>query len=133
MNSAFVMVLAVGVLGELSVLTLPCAAQTLSVSPSASTQTPQSQQAGPQPPLPSTGGAVAASSGVTVPLALAPSSTLPAPTRMAPGTVGRGLPGMPGGPPLNATMGAQDPSAGYMRPPLIGPLFCDPSLNIACQ
>jgi hypothetical protein len=43
-----------------------------------------------------------------------------------------GLPGMPGGPPLNSAMGTQDPSARYMRPPVIGPLFCDPSMNIAC-
>ena len=45
---------------------------------------------------------------------------------------GRGLPGMPGGPPIKAPMGAQDPSTSYMRPPVIGPLFCDPSINIAC-
>ena len=47
-------------------------------------------------------------------------------------SAGRGLPGMPGGPLLNSSMGAQDPTARYMRPPAIGPLFCDPGINIAC-
>lgn len=48
------------------------------------------------------------------------------------GNAGRGLPGMPGGPPLKSPPGAQDPTADYMRPPVIGPLFCDPAVNIAC-
>lgn len=47
-------------------------------------------------------------------------------------SAGRGLPGMQGGPPLNAPMGAQDPSRSYMQPPIVGPLFCDPALNIQC-
>jgi len=47
-------------------------------------------------------------------------------------SAGRGLPGMQGGPPLNAPMGAQDPSRNYMQPPTVGPLFCDPALNIQC-
>ncbi|ULA61812.1 MAG: hypothetical protein LZF60_380024 [Nitrospira sp.] len=47
-------------------------------------------------------------------------------------SAGRGLPGMQGGPPLNAPMGAQDPSRSYMQPPTVGPLFCDPALNIQC-
>jgi hypothetical protein len=48
------------------------------------------------------------------------------------GSAGRGLPGMPGGPRLGGPVGAQDPSADYMRPPVIGPLFCDPAINIPC-
>ncbi|CAI4031980.1 hypothetical protein DNFV4_02403 [Nitrospira tepida] len=48
------------------------------------------------------------------------------------GTVGQGLPGMPGGPPLTSPNGAQDPSSKYMRPLVIGPLFCDPALDIPC-
>jgi len=48
------------------------------------------------------------------------------------GSAGRGLPGMSGGPPLKAPMGAQDPTADYMRPPVVGPLFCDPAVNIPC-
>jgi hypothetical protein len=45
---------------------------------------------------------------------------------------GRGLPGMPGGPPLNSPLGARDPSAQYMRPPAIGPLLCDPAVDVLC-
>jgi hypothetical protein len=45
---------------------------------------------------------------------------------------GRGLPGMPGGPPLNSALGARDPTAQYMRPPTVGPLFCDPAIDVAC-
>jgi hypothetical protein len=45
---------------------------------------------------------------------------------------GRALPGMPRGAPIKSPMGARDPTASYMRPPVIGPLFCDPSINIAC-
>jgi hypothetical protein len=48
------------------------------------------------------------------------------------GGAGRGLPGMPGGPPLNGTLGARDPNSQYMRPPAIGPLFCDPAINLPC-
>jgi hypothetical protein len=45
---------------------------------------------------------------------------------------GRGLPGMPGGPPVNSPMGARDPAAQYMRPPTVGPLICDPAVDVAC-
>lgn len=48
------------------------------------------------------------------------------------GSAGRGLPGMAGGPPIKSPMGAQDPTADYMRPPVVGPLFCDPAINIPC-
>lgn len=47
-------------------------------------------------------------------------------------TVGRGLPGIQGGPPLNSPLGARDPSARFMRPPAVGPLFCDPAIDIFC-
>lgn len=45
---------------------------------------------------------------------------------------GRGLPGMPGGPPLTSSLGARDPSARFMRPQTIGPLFCDPVVDFPC-
>jgi hypothetical protein len=45
---------------------------------------------------------------------------------------GRGLPGMPGGPALNSPLGARDPSAQYMRPPTVGPLLCDPAVDVLC-
>ena len=45
---------------------------------------------------------------------------------------GRGLPGMPGGPALNSPLGARDPAAQYMRPSTVGPLLCDPAVDVAC-
>ena len=45
---------------------------------------------------------------------------------------GRGLHGMPGGPALNSPLGARDPSAQYMRPPTVGPLLCDPAVDMLC-
>lgn len=61
---------------------------------------------------------------------LAP-STAPGPTPAFLGA-GRGLPGMPGGPPLNSPPGARDPAAQYMSPPTVGPLICDPAVDVAC-
>ncbi|MBA5866353.1 MAG: hypothetical protein GDA67_06595 [Nitrospira sp. CR1.3] len=49
------------------------------------------------------------------------------------GTAGQGLPGLPGGPPLNGIPGGQDPSGQYMRPPSIPPLLCDPAVDIPCM
>jgi len=48
------------------------------------------------------------------------------------GTVGRGLPGFPGGPPLNGTPGVGDASTSIMRPQTIPPLLCDPAVDIPC-
>lgn len=48
------------------------------------------------------------------------------------GTAGQGLPGMSGGPALNGTLGAQDPSGKYMRPPVIPSLLCDPAIDLPC-
>lgn len=48
------------------------------------------------------------------------------------GSAGQGLPGMPGGPAVNGTLGAQDPSGKYMRPPVVPPLLCDPSIDLPC-
>src|SRR5262245_60267239 len=48
------------------------------------------------------------------------------------GSAGNGLPGMPGGSPVNTTPGARDPSAQYMRPPVIPPVLCDPAVDIPC-
>lgn len=71
---------------------------------------------------PSTTNQLAPSTGATTSFERAPAF----------GNAGRGLPGMPGGPPLKGPMGAQDPTADYMRPPVVGPLFCDPAVNISC-
>jgi len=48
------------------------------------------------------------------------------------GTAGRGLPGMAGGGPVNSGLGAQDPSATYMRPPTLPPILCDPAVDWPC-
>ena len=48
------------------------------------------------------------------------------------GSAGNGLPGMPGGPPVNSPLGAQDPSGKYMRPPKIPPVLCDPAIDLPC-
>jgi hypothetical protein len=48
------------------------------------------------------------------------------------GSVGGGLPGMPGGPPLNGSPGSQDPASQYNIPPMIPPVLCDPAVNIPC-
>jgi hypothetical protein len=48
------------------------------------------------------------------------------------GTVGRGLPGFPGGPPINSTPGGGDSPASLMRPQTIPPLLCDPAVDIPC-
>jgi hypothetical protein len=60
------------------------------------------------------------------------SNTIPSSQGKSFGTIGKGLPGMTGGPALTAPMGSQDPSSRYMRPTVIPPLFCDPSVNIPC-
>ncbi len=60
------------------------------------------------------------------------SNTIPSSQGKSFGTIGKGLPGMTGGPALNAPMGSQDPSSRYMRPTVIPQLFCDPSINIPC-
>lgn len=58
-----------------------------------------------------------------------PSSTKPGSL----GSAGRGLPGMPGGPPIKGALGSQDPSSTYMRPSAIGALVCDPMIDGVCD
>ncbi len=58
-----------------------------------------------------------------------PSSTKPGTL----GSAGRGLPGMPGGPPIKGALGSQDPSSTYMRPSVIGALVCDPMIDGVCD
>jgi hypothetical protein len=58
-----------------------------------------------------------------------PSSTKPGTL----GSAGRGLPGMPGGPPIKGALGSQDPSSAYMRPQTIGALVCDPMIDGVCD
>jgi len=102
----------------------PCPAQTIAVQDGTQNQVPQNPQASQvQPPLPTPG---VPGSIITPPTAPGlRGSPVISRSRIPMGIAGRALPGMPGGPPLKGPMGAQDPSASYMRPRVIGPLFCD--------
>src|SRR5262245_10586218 len=62
---------------------------------------------------------------------LGPGSGAPGRTPVFSGA-GQGLPGMSGGPPVNSSLGARDPATQYMRPPTVGPLMCDPAVDVAC-
>ena len=124
--------LVVGALGGLSAMAMPCAAQMVPGPPGVPNQAPQNPAAVPQPSFPSIGLPGTQGFGTTPALPPATSPTPGAGMGKSFGTAGRGLPGMPGGPPLTSPLGAQDPSSRYMRPVVIGPLFCDPSLNIDC-
>ncbi|MGE0276191.1 MAG: hypothetical protein AB7R40_12300 [Nitrospiraceae bacterium] len=65
---------------------------------------------------------------------LNPSTPGPSASRSTPTFIsaGRGLPGMTGGPPLGSIDGAFDRTGDYMTPTVVGPLFCDPAVNISC-
>lgn len=123
--------IAVGIFAGLIAWNDPCPAQTITVQGGTQNQVPPNPQAGQvQPPLPTLGVPGSIISPLTAPGLRG--SPVVSRARIRVGIAGRALPGMPGGPPLKGPMGAQDPSASYMRPPVIGPLFCDPSINIAC-
>lgn len=127
-----VAIIALGGLGGVPLMTIPCAAQTATSPPvTAPSSSPNqvSQNLG--------GVTGVQSSGINQGLAPStptPNSAKPRDPSTVPGTpgVGRGLPGLPGGPPINAPMGAQDSSAGYMRPRVLGTLACDLVLDPEC-
>lgn len=125
------MVFAVGAFGACFSWAGPGPAQTITVPGGAMNQSPQNSQPGQvQLPIPTGGIPGNIITPETTPgLASRPQISSPG---ILFGSAGSGLPGMPGGPLIKAPMGAQDPSTSYMRPPVIGPLFCDPSINIAC-
>jgi hypothetical protein len=122
------MVAAIG----LFALAIPCGAQ---VSPAPS-QTPAQAVPSLQPALQAVitgaGGVTPSATGAQPTAAPTVGTTGSSSDRKSFGTVGQGLPGLPGGPPLASPNGAQDPFSKYMRPPVIGPLFCDPALDIPC-
>lgn len=92
-------------------------------------QNPQSFGTLPIPnPLAQSSAIASTASGASAPQAV----TIPSSQGKSFGTIGKGLPGMTGGPALTAPMGSQDPASRYMRPTVISPLFCDPSINIPC-
>jgi len=129
-------------LGVLGAMTLPCAAQAPATPPA---QNPlpnplQGSAGGPPPPIiPASGLPGTPTPGVTT--AATPPLGLAGPLLQGPGLtafygqppVGRGYPGMPGGPPLNSPVGALDPASRYMTPPAIGSLECDLFTLAACQ
>ena len=118
---------AVSVLCFIGVLASPCGAQTTSLAPQAQNQARQTP-----PAAMSVGGSGQAD--VEPALRESPGSGATASSSAGKkfGLAGRGLPGMPGGPPIKGSMGYQDPSSRYMRPPVIQPLLCDPAVNIPC-
>ena len=113
-------------------LAVPCGAQ---APPPVATPPPVQNQGGqtPQAALPSatpgTGVSTVGPTSVPVP-GVGSSASSSFGKRF--GSAGRGLPGMPGGPPIKGSMGYLDPSSKYMRPPVIPPVLCDPAVNIPC-
>ena len=125
------------VLAGVGALVFPCGAQGLSSpsSPSFVPPPPPIQNQPNQPPqaVPNATVPGQANAGPTsVPTPGIVGTTTSSSTGKTFGSVGRGLPGMPGGPPVNGPMGSQDPSSKYMSPPTLPPVFCDPAVNIPC-
>jgi hypothetical protein len=122
--------LAVSALFVVGALADPCGAQTPSPAPA-----PPSVQNQPVQPLqvtPSAGVSGQANVGPTSVPTPGVGSTTSSSAGKRFGSAGQGLPGMPGGPPINGALGSQDPSSQYMRPLVIPPLLCDPAVNIPC-
>ncbi len=94
---------------------------------------PQNTQGGSQIQSPGFSVPATVTTGQTTPGFNSPTSGLSTSTTKSTFiSAGKGLPGMPGGPRLGAAGGALDLSSDYMTPPVVGPLFCDPALNIPC-
>jgi hypothetical protein len=105
---------------------------TPSTAPPSQNLSPQNLQGGQQVPSPGFSVPANVTTSQTT-LGLNPAVGAPPSTTTSPRvTVGQGLPGMPGGPPLGRAGGAADPTTDYMTPPVVGPLFCDPAMNIPC-
>ena len=119
--------LAISALFVVSALAFPCGAQTPPSAPPVQNQAGQTPQAEPSAGV--SGQANAGPTSVPTP-GVGSSASSGAGKRF--GSAGQGLPGMPGGPPIKGSMGSQDPSSRYMRPPVIPPLLCDPAINIPC-
>ncbi|MDF0643081.1 MAG: hypothetical protein P0111_03550 [Nitrospira sp.] len=114
-------------------LSLPAIGTAQSTSPSLNgTQSivPLSQQAATL----SEPAAAAGAAGGTTPAQVAPGTNTAVSSSIGKsfGTVGRGLPGFPGGPPVNSTPGGGDTPASFIRPQTIPPLLCDPAVDIPC-
>jgi len=116
------------------ILWAPGAAQTLPPTPPTQSQATSPSPLTGSPSSPPSSGVTPLPGAATSPLApsVIPGSSVSSSLGKSFGTAGQGLPGMPGGPPIGSSAGAQDASSRYMRPPVIGPLFCDPAINIPC-
>lgn len=116
----------------LVLLAVPCGAQAPPQTPTPPTVQNQAGQT-PQAALPPVTSGVGVSTGgpTSVPVPGVGSSASSSVGKRF-GSAGQGLPGMPGGPPIKGSMGSQDPSGKYMRPPVIPPVLCDPAVNIPC-
>lgn len=110
---------------------MPGLAQTPPPAPSLQNQpTPSSQAAA---TIDVSGGSGSSTAGVPAPTPVPGAGTNPSSSlRKSFGSAGNGLPGMPGGAPVNSALGAQDPSSKYMRPPVVPPVLCDPAIDIPC-
>src|SRR5687767_13346112 len=101
-----------------------------STTPSISSQSlaPQNLQGGPQIASPGFAVPATVTTGQTTSTLTPTTGGISRSTTMGSfSSVGRGLPGMPGGPRMGSSGGgALDPSSTYMAPPVVGPLFCDP-------
>jgi len=119
--------LVVSALLVVGALSNPCGAQTPPPAPPVQDQAVQTPQAEPSAGV-SGQANVEPISGLSP--GIGPTTSLSAGKRFR--SAGQGLPGMLGGPPIKGSMGFQDPSSRYMRPPVIPPLSCDPAVNIPC-
>jgi hypothetical protein len=119
--------LAISALLVVGALSNPCGAQTPSSAPPVQDQAVQTPQA-----EPSAGVSGQANVGPTSVPNPGVGSSMSSSARKRLRSAGQGLPGMPGGPPIKGSMGSQDPSSRYMRPPVIPSLSCDPAVNIPC-
>ncbi len=119
-----VAVLALIVVGALA---YPCGAQTPPPTPQVQSQAVQIPQ-----PAPSVGTSrptnIGPPSAATSAAGFAKSSSVG--KRF--GSVGQGLPGMSGGPPIKGSMGYQDPSGRYMHPSEMPSVLCDPAVTVPC-
>jgi hypothetical protein len=133
-QTGWIPILAAGALMGIGLMAAPCDAQT-SNAPAPPVTAPSSS---PNQVSQSLGGVTGVqSTGINQaisPSTPTPSTAQPRNPSAVPGTpgVGRGLPGLPGGPPVNAPMGARDPSAAYMSPRILGSLACDLIFDPEC-
>ena len=133
-NQTLSVLIVLGALAGVGTLVFPCGAQTPTppLAPPVQNQPSQPAQAGILPPAPNAVGTTPANVGPTSVPVPGVGTTTSSSAGKTFGSAGRGLPGMPGGPLVNGSMGAQDPSSQYMRPPMIPPVLCDPAVNIPC-